>query len=72
MAINWPNLSPKTKPFTNGEIAPKTNYSAIPNFTQQAGVRPGQSPVVGHTVAPQKINMRAVLDSLPSIFNITN
>lgn len=53
MAINWPNLSPKTKAFTKpAAYQPQSNYTGVPAFQQTAGVLPGQAPKTGHTVAP--------------------
>lgn len=72
MAINWPNLSPKTKSFTkNPPASLKSNYSGVPFFVQTTGVRPGQAPVTGHTTAPAPSNMMQLIDSLPGLLALS-
>lgn len=69
MAINWPNLSPKQKPFTIKAGSP--TYSPVPNFSQDFGVRPGMTPVIGHTAKPFPTTPETAFANLPGIFKLT-
>lgn len=73
MAINWPNLSPRTKSFVKNPPADlRSNYSAIPQFQQTSGVFPGHAPTTPHTASPTVIDGSAALAKLPGILSFSH